>query len=101
MSVVWIGRWKDQERDAQARGHDEAAAKIAQMSKDLGALHHNAYHSPDTHEGFVIDEWEGREGLEKFLTSQEFQSAVSEAGFAPPDEILVLEELPGDPQYRW
>jgi heme-degrading monooxygenase HmoA len=101
MSVVWIGRWKDQDRDEQAKGHDEVAAKIAQMSRDAGAVHHNVYHASDTSEGFVIDEWETREGLEGFLNSPEFRSALEEVGFSPPDEIVILEELPGDPQYRW
>ena len=101
MSVVWIGRWKDQNRDEQAKGHDAAAEKIAQMSRDAGAIHHDVYHASDAGEGFVIDEWESREALEGFLSSPEFRSALEDAGFSPPDEVIILEKLPGDPQYRW
>jgi Antibiotic biosynthesis monooxygenase len=101
MSVVWIARWKGVDPEQQARGHDEAAARIAQMSKDMGATHHNVFHCHDTGEGFVIDAWDSREGLERFLSSPDFQSAISDAGFSQPDETLILDELPGDPQYRW
>lgn len=101
MSIIAIARWKDQDPESQATRHEHVAGEVIPLARRLGNTHHNVYHCHERREGFVVDEWETREGMESFYGSEAFRTALAEAGFAGPDEVLVLEPLPGGPDLRY
>ena len=93
MSIVLIARYKNRDRHEVVRTHDEVAARINELARSLGAVHHHVYYSEQTREGVVIDEWQSPEGPERLFSSAEFQSALADSGMGQPDEILFLEPV--------
>ena len=103
MSVVMVLRFKveDIDKETLAKTHDEVAAKVNELGKSMGVIHHDIYYSAGTGEAVVIDEWPSAEDAEKFWSTDTFRSALGDAGMPPPAEVYVLERVEGNPSFRF
>ncbi len=54
---------------ASQKVHDETVAKVAPMSKPMGATSHHAYLNPQIPKQFLaVDEWDNLEGIQKLYS---------------------------------
>lgn len=100
MSVVMVLRFPYGGIDIGAI-HDEVAAKVNELAKSMGAIHHDIYLSRQTNEVVVIDEWPSADDANAFWATDTFREALGGAGMGPPSEVYVLEHVDGDPAYRF
>jgi quinol monooxygenase YgiN len=94
-------RFTHDDLDAVGPIHDRVAAKVNELGKSMGAIHHDVYVSRKTGEFVVIDEWRSPEDAERFWATDTFRSALAEEGLGPPTEVYVLERAEGDPLLRF
>ena len=100
MSVVMVVRLPYDGNDIGAI-HDEVAAKVNDLAKSMGAIHHEIYLSRQTNEAVVIDEWASADDANAFWATDTFREALGGAGMRPPTEVSILEKVEGDPACRF
>jgi quinol monooxygenase YgiN len=100
MSVLVVGKFQGDTavfRQALTDRADEFA-KIAEMSRSQGAIHHRF----GIGDGFVVlvDEWETVEQFQQFFANPDLQAFIGSAGAAPvPPEITVTEAIVSSDQF--
>jgi hypothetical protein len=100
MSVLVIGKFQgDTAKFGQAlTGRAGEFAKIADMAKAAGGVHHRF----GIGDGFVVivDEWESVEHFQQFFSNPDLQAFIGSVGAAPaPPEITVAEAVSSPDQY--
>lgn len=100
MSVLVIGKFQGDTAKFRQSLTDRADeyAKIADMSRSAGAMHHRF----GIGDGFVVlvDEWESIEQFQQFFTNPDLQAFIGSVGAAPaPPELIITEAVASADQF--
>ena len=99
MSVLVIGKFQgDTAKFRQALVRAGEFAKIADMGRSAGAIHHRF----GVGDGFVVlvDEWETAGQFQQFFSNPDLQAFIGSVGAAPaPPEITITEAVASADQF--